>query len=56
MSKAGSQRRYHILRQADEQPVAKALTEWAFVDYTKGLPKRIPPEVATAFEVVGEAP
>ena len=56
MSKAGSQRRYHILRRADGQQLAKALTDWAFVDYGKGLPKRIPPEVAGAFEVLGDAP
>jgi acyl-CoA thioester hydrolase len=52
MRKAGSQRRYHIFRRKDDQQLAAALTDWAFVDYSKGLPKRIPPEVSGAFEVV----
>jgi acyl-CoA thioester hydrolase len=37
---------------AGETVLAKAETNWAFVDYRTGSPKRIPPEVSRAFEVV----
>ena len=37
---------------AGETILAKAETKWAFVDYRTGSPKRIPPEVSRAFEVV----
>ncbi|MGQ0633310.1 MAG: acyl-CoA thioesterase [Planctomycetaceae bacterium] len=57
--KATSLRRYQILRRHDSGPVtlAVAATDWAFVDFATGILKRIPPEVAGAFEVVaGPAP
>ena len=58
MGKVTSRRRFLILRGGGEQPksgetvLAKAETSWAFVDYRTGSPKRIPPEVSRAFEVV----
>jgi acyl-CoA thioester hydrolase len=56
MKKVTSLRRYRILRVKDthEATLAVAETDWAFVNYTTGLPKRIPPEVAGAFEVVAD--
>ena len=47
-----SLRRFQIIRAVDEIVLAKAATEWAFVDFVSGMPKRIPPEVGTAFEIV----
>jgi acyl-CoA thioesterase FadM len=29
-----------------------AETDWAFIDFATRLPKRIPPEIAGAFEVI----
>ncbi len=40
--------------EAGETVLAKAETNWAFVDYRTGSPKRIPPEVSGAFEVVAD--
>ncbi len=60
MGKVTSRRWFLILREADEQRktseavLAKAETNWAFVDYRTGSPKRIPPEVSRAFEVVAD--
>ena len=52
MKKVTSLRRFRILRARDEMLLATASTEWAFVDYRSGLPKRVPIEVSSAFEVV----
>ena len=38
----------------DETILARAETNWAFVDYRTGSPKRIPPEISRAFEIVVE--
>jgi len=54
MRKVRSLRRFRILRVADEELLARAATDWAFIDYTTGQLVRIPPEVAEAFVVVGE--
>ncbi len=54
LGKVTSRRRFLILRGGDETVLARAETNWAFVDYRTGLPKRIPPEVSRAFEVVGD--
>lgn len=51
MTKVASTRRYKILRAADGGLLASAATQWAFVDYTTGTLKRIPPEVLQAFEL-----
>ena len=53
LKKVTSLRRYRIVttRSDQEQILAKAQTDWAFVDYRTGTPKRIPPQVLSAFEV-----
>jgi acyl-CoA thioester hydrolase len=51
MKKVTSKRVYRILRGHDRQVLAKAETNWAFVDYTTGKPIRIPEEIAGAFPV-----
>ena len=56
--RGASERRSHAERgnevEAGETVLAKAETNWAFVDYRTGSPKRIPPEVSRAFEIVVE--
>jgi acyl-CoA thioester hydrolase len=54
LKKVTSLRRFLILRAPDRTVLAKAATEWAFVDFSTGAPKRIPAEIAQAFEVVPE--
>ncbi len=49
-----SLRRFLILRPEDEMRLAVAETEWAYVSFATGSPTRIPPEVATAFEIVDQ--
>lgn len=56
LKKVTSLRRFIISRAADATILAKAATDWAFVDYRSGLPKRIPLEVSSAFEVVTNIP
>lgn len=51
MKSAISLRRYEIFNEAGEM-LAKAETLWAFVNYERQKPTRIPAEVATSFEVV----
>lgn len=53
LKKVTSLRQYRILRATHEKEVllATASTDWAFIHYATGVPKRIPPEVAGAFEV-----
>jgi acyl-CoA thioester hydrolase len=53
MKRVTSLRRFRILRRADEALLADAQTDWAFVDYQTGQPKRLPREIAEAFVVVG---
>ena len=50
-----SLRKYKIVRTADQALLAAAATEWAFVDLKSGTLKRIPSEVAAAYEVGGPA-
>ena len=52
MKKVTSLRRYEIRRESDDALLAAAATSWAFIDFASGVPKRIPTEVAEAFEVV----
>jgi acyl-CoA thioester hydrolase len=51
---AASVRRYEIHRD-DGILLARAETEWVFVNYKTQRPVRIPPEVACCFEVVEDA-
>ena len=56
--RGASERRSHAERgievEAGETVLAKAETNWAFIDYRTGSPKRIPSEVSQAFEVVAD--
>ena len=54
MGKVTSRRRFLILRDGNDTLLARAETNWAFVDYRTGSPKRIPPEISRAFEVVAD--
>lgn len=50
--KIQSLRKYRIVRPADEALLAVAETNWAFVEFKHGAPRRIPGELAASFEVV----
>lgn len=52
MGPGSSVRRFLFQREGEAQAVATAQTRWAFVDFASGRPRRIPPEVASAFCVV----
>jgi acyl-CoA thioester hydrolase len=52
MQKVTSIRRYEIVRPADGEILAKAETNWAFIDYNTGRPSRIPPEISGVFQLV----
>jgi acyl-CoA thioester hydrolase len=51
-----SRRGFRFLRAADKVVLAKAATEWAFVDATTRRPRAIPPEVIACFMPLGENP
>ncbi len=46
---AKSERKYEIVRLADDVMIARAMTTWGFVDVTTGRPMRIPEAVYVAF-------
>jgi acyl-CoA thioester hydrolase len=52
MKRVTSRRRYEITRQGDPQLIARAETQWAFVNFSNHQPLRVPPEIVGAFEVV----
>jgi len=56
--KVTSVRRYHILRQQDQALLARAETEWAYINFRTGYPIRVPQEVAESFIIVpdGDVP
>lgn len=47
-----SLRRYDIVRADDGVLLARAATDWAFINLTTRMPCRVPPEVSQAFEIV----
>lgn len=51
MKRVTSTRRYRMVRYEGEKEtlLAVAHTQWAFIDFTKRLPRRIPEEMFTAF-------
>jgi acyl-CoA thioester hydrolase len=53
MKRFSSTREYRIERTSDGALLARAATQWAFVDFTTGGLARIPPEVSGSFEVIG---
>lgn len=53
--KITSLRKYQIIRPADNSVLLRGETNWAYVGLQQQVPKRIPPELAGAFEnVTGE--
>jgi acyl-CoA thioester hydrolase len=52
--KASSVRRYQFKRVADGVVLAKAETNWVFVERATGRPRSIPAEIAALFELVAE--
>ncbi len=52
MKRVTSLRKYQILRAGDGQLLAQAQTNWAFVEISTHRLRRIPPEIADAFEVI----
>ena len=52
MQKASSVRRYEIRRRGDDALLATGETVWAYINYSTGMPVRIPLEVVQAFPVV----
>lgn len=57
LKKVTSLRRYKIVRQAPDKEItlAVASTDWAFIHFGTHQLKRIPPEVAQAFEIVPDS-
>ena len=53
MKPVTSLRKYQVFNAAGEL-LAEAQTDWAFVNYDKQRPTRIPPGVAECFTVVGD--
>jgi acyl-CoA thioester hydrolase len=50
--KIRSLRKYKIVRTTDHQVLAVAETDWAFIALDQRVPRRIPAELAGAFEIV----
>ena len=52
LKKVTSQRKYKIIRPADNVVLAAAETNWAFIGLKHHVPRRIPQELIESFEVV----
>ena len=52
--KIRSLRKYRFVRTSDGAVLANAETDWVFLDFHKGRPVSIPPEVLAAYVVVPE--
>jgi len=52
--KVRSLRKYKIIRAADETVVARAETDWVFVNAKTGRPLKIPDEVKNTLPIVGK--
>lgn len=50
-----SLRKYRVVNASDDSLLAVAETDWAYLGIKHHVPRRIPPEVSEAFEVVSEA-
>ena len=50
--KVRSLRKYRFIRLDDDALLARAETDWVFVDAASGRPRAIPQEIADAFEIV----
>jgi len=54
--KIRSVRKYRFVRLSDGQILAKAETNWVFLDFKTGRPIAIPPEVLAAYVIVPDGP
>lgn len=54
MAPRSSPRRYCFVRERDGEIMARAETQWVFVNFKSGRPTRIPDEVSSAFSIVPE--
>ena len=52
LSRVRARRRYEFWRQSDGVVLAKAETDWVFIDPATGRPRSIPEEIKAAFTVV----
>ena len=52
LERVRSRRRYRVTR--GDELLARAETEWVWVEVASGRPKAVPEAVAAAFEVVGD--
>jgi acyl-CoA thioester hydrolase len=50
--KIRSLRKYKLIRHADHAVLAQAETDWAFIGLKHRVPRRIPDELASAFQIV----
>ncbi len=55
IGKVLSERSYEIVREKDGETLVKASTCWAYVDFQKQVPRRIPPELRDAFTIREES-
>ena len=54
MKRVASARKFEILRPADNVVLAKACTNWAFINFQTGSLCRIPKQIADAFEIISD--
>jgi len=52
LKRSRSLRRYRFLRAADQTLLARAETDWVYVNAENGRPRSVDPEVIAAFELV----
>jgi acyl-CoA thioester hydrolase len=54
--KIRSLRKYKIVRTTDDVLLSRAETEWAYIGLEHRVPRRIPPELSSAFEIIADVP
>ncbi len=54
--KVSCRRMYRFTRQSDEQVLARAETEWVYIDIRSGRPRKIDDEIAVRFTMMGDSP
>ena len=55
MARLTSVRRYEILLDKNDTMLARAMTQWAFINLKTGKPQRVPANVAAAYPVVASS-
>jgi len=53
--KVRSLRKYKITRPGDDAVLAVAETDWTFIGFEHQVPRRVPHDIVTSFELVAEA-